>query len=177
MNNSVDLIFEEWKASLKVRDRSSKSVESNFEDLFTELKNSGASFEEAYAILPKAVKAHAPSLGLAKNTYKNLKHSPKISQYSEKEFIDKWNDDIKDKCTAAFFSIYPRPKNKDLDDDGEPKVYGNMSAKEYRLQRKYAEQFPILNTAELERRLRDNSYNPVEDLKHVLGGDKNGDFE
>jgi hypothetical protein len=177
MSNTMNLIFDEWKASLKSRDRSAGAVESNFEILFQDLKNAGFTSEEAYTLLSKAAKAHFPPPAIAKNVYKSLKHLANVSMYSEKEYIDQWHKDITDKCTSAFFGIYPLKKIADADDDGEPKVYGNMSAKEYKLQRKYAEQFPILNTAELERRLRDSSYNPAEDLKNVLGGDKDGKFE
>ena len=94
---------------------------------------------------------------------------------TEKEFIDQWNQDIADKCSAAFFAIFPIEKPKDPDDDGEPKVFGNMSAKEYAAQRRYADQFPVLNTEELERRMREsmNSYNDL-NIENILGGIKDG---
>lgn len=165
--NNIDLIFTEWKASLKTRDRSKDAVFGNFEDLFEKLRSSGASFEEAHSLLPKAIKAHQPTPGLARSIYKNLKASHKTSD-SEKDWIDQWNQDIADKATNAFFSSFPLPKNKD--DDDEPKVYGNMSAKEYRAQRRYADQFPILNVEELERRIQVDTYNPLDDVDTILSG-------
>ena len=173
--NNFDLIYEDWKASLKTRDRSAGSVSSNFEDLFEKLRSAGATFAEAHPMLPKATKAHQPPPALAKATYRNLRSNPKIAIYSEKEFIDQWNQDIADKATNAFFSVFPVPKNKDQEDD-EPKVYGNMSVKEYKAQRRYSDQFPVLNTEELEKKMLSGSYNPLDDIEDILGKnkDKNG---
>lgn len=172
--NNFDLIFEDWKASLKTRDRSANAVVGNYEDLFEQLRAAGATFADVHPMLQKAIKAHQPPPGLARNTYKTMKTNPKISSYTEKEFIDKWNQDIADKATNTFFSVFPVPKNKDQEDD-EPKVYGNMSAKEYRAQRRYSDQFPVLNTEELEKRVLSGSYNPLEDIKNILGKkDDNG---
>jgi len=174
MNNNLEIIFEEWKANLRSKDRSAVAVSSNFEELFEELKKAGITFDEAHGLLSKAIKAHQPDNGLAKNVWKQFKHNPKIGCYSEKEFIDRWNSDIASKATEAFFSLYPREKIKDPE-DSEPKVYGNMSAKEYKAQRKYADQYPILNTAALEKKMLLESYNPLEDIKNILGDeDSNG---
>ena len=175
MASNFDLILEEWISGLKNRDRSAPAVESNFEELFDSLKRANASFDEAHALLPKAVKAHLPPPGLARNTYKHIKNSPKASGLTEKEFIEAWNKDINDKGTNAFYSVFPRPKEDD-DEDPEPKVYGSMSVKEYKLQRRHADQFPILNTEELEQKMLSGSYNPIEDIANILGKkDNNGD--
>jgi len=173
MNNVLELVMQEWVASLKTKDRSAANVTPNFEELFEKLKNSGASFDEAHELLPKAIKAHQPVAGLARKQYKMLKQKVFDFDKTEKEFTDEWNKSIDDKGTAAFFEFFPLPK---LDEDGEPKVYGNMSAKEYKAQRRYAEQFPILDTTELEKRMNEREYNlDIEDmLKHVLGEDSNG---
>lgn len=170
-NSNLDLIFEEWKANLKQKDRSAGAVTGNFEELFDELKRANATFDEAHSVLPKAIKAHQPAPSLARNIYKSSKSNPKVAGTTEKEFIDRWNEDIESKGTAAFFDLFPRPK-LDTDDDGEPKVYGQMSAKEYRAQRRYADSFPVLNTEALERAMvRGDSYNPLEDpdLEDILG--------
>lgn len=175
MSNNLDLIFDEWKANLKQKDRASAAVTGNFEELFEELKRANATFDEVHAMLPKIIKAHLPPPGLARSIYKTSKTNPKTAAQSEKEFIDKWNQDIDDKGTAAFFDTFPRPKVKS-DDDGEPKVYGQMSAKEYKAQRKYADSFPRLDTEALERAMIDQTYNPMEDLENILGT-KNGNTE
>jgi hypothetical protein len=169
----IELIFAEWKASLKSRDRSHRSVRPNFEELFQRWKDIDASFEELYENwLPKAIKAHQPAPSVARNAYRKFKNTIPRFDKTEKEFIEEWNQSIEDTATEAFFELFPAPR---LDEDDEPKVYGSMSAKEYRAQRKYAEQFPILDTTELEKRWQDKQYNlDIEDLlKNVLGSDKN----
>lgn len=174
-NSNLDLLFDEWKASLKERDRSAAAVSDNFEALFEELKKANATFDEAHALLPKAIKAHQPPSAVARNIYRTTaKTNPKTAAYTEKEFIEQWNQDIHDKGTNAFFEFFPRAK-VDPDDDGEPKVYGQMSAKEYRAQRKYADSFPRLNTEALERALIHQTYNPMDDLENILGDKKDGD--
>lgn len=173
MSDIVGLIFQEWSASLKSKDRSRTAVSSNFEELFEKLKNSGVAFEDAHTILPKAIKAHQPIPAVARNTYKKIKGVAKNFSKTEKEFIEEWNKSIDDGATQVFFEIYPLPR---LDEDNEPKQFGNMSAKEYKAQRKYADQFPVLDTTELEKRMRDQEYDlDIEDmLKTVLGDNKNG---
>jgi hypothetical protein len=167
--NSLDFIYERWKAALRDKDRSSGSVGSNFDELFDALNAAGASFDEAHAMLPQAIKAHQPNAGLAKATWKMVKGNPKNADLSEREFIDQWNKDIADRATNSFYNVYPVPDEGD--DDGEPKVFGSMSAKEYKMQRKHADSYPILDTEELERRLKTGAYNPVEDL---IDKDKDG---
>ena len=171
-NNTLDLVLQEWVASLKNRQRGKDHVRPNFEDLFDKLKRAGATFDEAHEILPRAVKAHLPPRSVAKNLYKKLKLIPTFDK-SEKEYVDEWNKSIEDTATQVFFEFFPLER---LDDDNEPKVYGNMSAREYRAQRRYADQFPVIDTTELEKRMHNREYNlDIEDLiKTVLGEDDNG---
>lgn len=176
--DKIDLIFQEWKASLKQRDRSSEYVQPNMEDLFSELKRADISFDEAHKLLPLAIKAHQPSDYIIKITYDRLKS---MTHATLKEFGDDWKNDIADKGTNAFFAIYPRSKT-DQDDDGEPKIYGkitsngtgSMSAKEYKLQRRYAEQFPIIDTKSIARKINGEAYDPLKDLENILGSKKDG---
>ena len=169
---NLDLIYERWKASLQEKDRTRNFVSSNFDELFDAFNSAGATFEEAHSYLPQAIKVHLPSPGVAKATWKMLKNSPNNAESSEKEFIDSWHKDISDKATNSFYHVYPLPEEKD--DDKEPKVYGNMSAKEYKLQRKIADSYPILDTEELESRLKSDGYDPVED---ILGEDDDGNIK
>lgn len=162
----LDLIYERWKASLREKDRSKDFVSSNFDELFDAFNSAGATFEEAHSYLAQAIKVHLPSPGLAKATWKIVKNNPNNSGATEKEFVDGWHKDISDKATNSFYHIYPLPEDKD--EDPEPKVYGSMSAKEYKLQRRHADSYPILDTEELERRLQSETYDPVED---ILGED------
>lgn len=168
-NKALELALVEWIANLKSRDRSRKAVRPNFEELFQKWKDLGASFDELYeTLLPKAIKAHMPFPSVARNTYKSLKsHIDK----TEKEFIEEWQSSIEGTGQEVFFEFFPATT---LDKDDEPKVYGNMSATEYRAQRRYADQFPTLNTDELVKQWKaQQEYNlDVEDtLENVLGED------
>jgi hypothetical protein len=172
----LDMIFAEWKAELREKDRSAKYVQSNFEEFFTTCIGAGFSFEEVQPYISKAYQAHLPPLSVAKKSYKDSKHLSKNAGLTEKEFLDQWYGDIEGKASAAFYSVYPRPKTQEeKDDDEEPKLYGNMSAKEYKLQRSHAEQFPRLDTEELERRQQAGTYNPLEELPLLLDKVNDGD--
>ena len=171
--NNFDLIFEQWKADLKNRDRSAAAVYGNFEALFTSLRAAGATFDEAHKYLPNATKAHQPDPALARNTYKCLKTSPKLAGFSEKEFVDKWNKDIADKATNAFYDTFPRPKSKDEEDD-ERKVGGNkITAKEYRLMRNHIDQFKHVDLDSLPDPNQDiDSFSEEELLKLIRGNNE-----
>jgi hypothetical protein len=168
-NNNIKLILDQWQASLKSKDRKKDSVKTNFEELFQSWKNAGASFEDLYeTFLPIAIKAHLPSSSIIRNTFNTVKHYNKKFDKSEKEFSEDWNKSIHDTATSTFFEYFKSPL---FDQDDEPKVFGNMSAKEYKAQRRYAEQFPILDTTELEKQWQDSKYNlDIDDMiKNVLG--------
>jgi hypothetical protein len=88
---------------------------------------------------------------------------------TEKEFTDEWMSSIEGTGTEVFFEFFPATT---VDHDPEPKVYGGMSATEYRAQRRYADQFPTLDTRELVKQWKSQSeYNlDVEGtLENVLG--------
>jgi hypothetical protein len=162
----LDLIYERWKASLRDKDRSKDFVSSNFDELFDALNSAGASFDEAHAYLAPAIKVHLPTAALAKAIWRVAKNNPGNLGMSEKEFTESWHKDIGDKATNSFYGVYPLVEDKD--EDPEPKVYGSMSAKEYKLQRKHADSYPVLDTEELERRLQSETYDPSAD---ILGED------
>lgn len=168
----VDLALVEWIASLKSKDRSRKSVRPNFEDLFQKWKDSGATFEDLYeTYLPKAIKAHQPLPSTARSIFKQLKQKVAGFDKSEKEFLEEWNNSIDATGTEVFFEFFPATP---ADHDPEPKVYGSMSATEYKAQRRYADQFPTLNTEELVKQWRSQQeYNlDVEDVLENVLGDK-----
>jgi hypothetical protein len=77
---------------------------------------------------------------------------------------------IDDTATTSFHDFY----KTELDEEEEkaPKVYGNMSEKEYKAQRKHADSYPTLDTTELEKRFLERS-KVVEDITvdDVLGED------
>lgn len=162
-SNNITLIFQKWTASLKSKDRSKKATPSNFDELFYDLKTAGASFDEAHALLEQATKAHLPSSHVRKETYKKLK---KHLDVPEKEFNTDWDSSISAAATDAFFSVFPLKLNED--DDGEPKVYGGMSAKEHRAQKSHASSFPIADTTELVKRMKERKVSEI-NIETVLG--------
>lgn len=166
MTSRSDLLFQQWSSSLASRDRSRAAIDGNFEEIFKALKAEGLTLEAAYEYLPKAIKAHSPSAAVLKNTFKKLKTSGAM-QTSEKEFTDSWLKNIADKAEAIFFECFP-VEVKTEEPEGPP-VYGNMTAKEYKAQRSHADQYPRLDTEELERRLQTNTYDPMQDLGALLG--------
>lgn len=174
-NKLLDVALVEWIALLKSKDRSRKSVRPNFEELFQKFKDLGATFEDLYeTYLPKAIKAHQPLASTGRAIYKQLKQKAAIDK-TEKEFLEEWNASIEATGTEVFFEFFPATP---ADHDPEPKVYGSMSATEYRAQRRYADQFPTLDTREAVRLWREQTeYNlDVEDvLDNVLGGNDETD--
>lgn len=181
-SNSIELILVEWIAWLKGQDRSRKNVRPHFELLFQKWKDCGATFEDLYepptgevkgsSPLQRAIKAHLPVSSIVRSTYKGLKQKVAGFDKTEKEFTDEWNSSIEGTGTEVFFEFFPALP---VDHDPEPKVYGNMSKTEYQAQRRYANQFPTLDTRELVKQWKQqSSYNmDVEDVLENVLGDKN----
>jgi len=180
MASRYDLLFEQWKATLASRDRRSASVQGNFEELFEIMKSEDLSLEEAYEYMPKAVKAHAPSASLVKTMFKKLKGGPTFNHLSERDFEEHWVGEIEAKAKAAFFNIYPLSvkKKKVEQEETEPALFGNMTAKEYKLQREHADAFPRLTVEEIQRRraaaLAAAEYNPMDEIESILGKGTSG---
>lgn len=172
MASRYDLLFEQWKASLIDRDKRTPAIQGNFEEFFDILKSEGLVLESAYEYLPKAVKAHSPGPSLVRTMFKKLKTSPKFQWANEREFEEQWIKDITEKANTAFFSIFPI-ETKKIEEDS-PVIYGSMTAKEYKLQREYAETFPILDTSELEKRLHED-YDPMKEVDFLFGVKPSGD--
>lgn len=171
----IELALVEWTAKFNTSSKKTAEARSNFENLFQKWKDAGATFEDVYeTYLPKAIKVHLPTISRARDQYKRLKKISKEFDKSEKEFIDDWNKGIESIATDTFFEFFPATP---LDHDPEPKVYGNMSMQEYKAQRRYADQFPTLDTRELVKAWREkkNEYNLDVDkvLDNVLGDKKN----
>lgn len=151
--SKYDLLFQQWKASLPSRDGGKDAVQVNFEELFQTLKADELDFEGAYAVLPKAIKAHLPQPSYVKNAWKKWKHLNKWS--SEKELEEEWHRDIENKAEAAFFNVYPvetkaAPKVVEKTEPA-PAFYGNMSAQEYKQLREHADSFPKFDFDALEK--------------------------
>ena len=161
-----ELIFEKWSSTLKSKDRSKDAVADNFDELFGDLKSANVSFEEAHLLLSLAIKAHQPSSQAKKNTWNKYKTYLNVT---ENEFYTEWHDSIKAKGTESFYEHFPLKSKSDEDD--EPKIFGSMSAKEYKLQKKHANSFPIVDTVELVKRMKERNYIAV-DVENILGEKK-----
>ena len=135
----ANLIFDKWKAELKEMDRSRANVESNFDSLFTLLKESKVTFDTAHAILSRAIHAHYPNQSVIDNVYKRVKISGKPKQ----EFADEWKENIAAGAKRTFYSLYPID-GEDKEEEGK-KEFGSMSAAEYRKQRKHFDSIPELD--------------------------------
>lgn len=166
-NKEAEYAFQEWKARLATKDRRKESLSGNFDELFEELKKLGITFELAQEYLPKAIKAHLPTTSQSKATWENVKHSKRATSYAE--FVKEWHGMIEDRATESFYDFFKRKKHADEDDDGEPKVFGNMSEKEYKSQRKIADSFVQVDTTELEKQLAERDSMPANFVEDVLG--------
>jgi hypothetical protein len=173
--DTFSLILDQWRASLRSKNRKKDNIRPNFEELFQNWSSAGASFDDLYEdLLPKAISAHQPHSSVIRETYRALKASNKRFNKTEKELTEEWNKGIHDLATETFFEFFKPPS---FDQDDEPKVYGSMSLKEYRAQRRYAEQFPTIKTDNLVKQWHDNSAQNLdieEMIKSVLG-DENED--
>lgn len=172
--SKIDLIVQQWKASLAERDKSKGAVQRNFEELFDSLKAEGMEFEAAYALLPKVIKVHYPSSSYVKNAYKKWKYLNKWS--NEGELEEQWKQDIDNSAQIAFFNVYPvevKSSPKEPEAKKEPTIFGNMTAEEYKIQREYAESWPQVDMAELEKRINDE-YDPMDEVDFLFGAKTSG---
>jgi hypothetical protein len=139
--DKLKLVFERWKASLRDRDRSSEHVTNNFDELFDDLAKEGATFEEAHAILPQAIKAHQPAPSLIRAFWKLEKQRKRNFDFSEKEFAEKWCGDIADKATNSFYNSFPMQETS----AAQGYASGKISEKEHKLMRQHADKFKPLD--------------------------------
>jgi hypothetical protein len=158
-------ILEQWIAHLRTnKDKSYKSVRSNFDELFGDFKSAGVSEKEAKEYNELAIKAHFPKIALARHLYYS-KPGIKGLHDSPDAFYKEWCDSIRSEAMASFFDYYPIIVEKK-----EKTNVGGMSRKEYNLQRAYAESFPVLDTTHLEALLRERRNSETVDFTDILGG-------
>ena len=151
---AVKLILEKWIADLASKDRSRPNVAANFDELFSEWYHAGISFEDAYALVDTAIKAHLPSAHMARTTYRKLKGSPGFIK-TESEFVADWNKSIKDTGLQVFYNYFQIDGENPVQQ--EKKSYGNMSTAEYLKQRRYADSFPTITSKDVP------PFEPIED--------------
>lgn len=154
------LIFDRWKASLADKDRKITHTSENFDELFYSLSSSGIDFDVARALVNDAVTAHMPTKSVADHTYK--KHGKYSSAKSFSEYMQEWRGKIEDKANNSFFTFF------EIDGPEEKKVFGSMSAREYTLQRKHAESFPLLDLDKLAERTAE--LEDFEDIDEICSG-------
>lgn len=137
-------IFKKWKAQLTDKDRSSKSVRTNFEELWYDFWCASIAPDVAEGFVSQAVAAHMPNTFIAKKTY-NI-HKNTLFGMTYDEWIKNWKEDISNKCEASYYERYPL---EDIPNNPPPvtekKEFGGMSAEEYKRQRRYISQFPLLD--------------------------------
>ena len=148
--DNLDLIYDRWKAALSTKDRKRENTPSNFDDLFEQLFNAGATLDQAKDICAEAIKAHLPSSTTAKFVWNSVRREPKMNGVTFNEFVADWHKDIADAANNSMYIFFPIPPS--TDDDGEPKVLGDnkMSMKEYKLLRNHASQFRPVDLKSLE---------------------------
>jgi hypothetical protein len=176
--SKFELIFEEWKFKLKSKSRDKNHVLDNMMDLFDSFKSAGLSREEAYEYVVKAAKAHYPNVSVAKKVYKDYVRLTG-GKKTERVFVQDWQESISDKASEAYYEVYQvEPPSYDeyaeQKDKSKKKYSGVVPEQEYRQLRKYADQFEILDTKELEEQMKDVGYIPLEDesfVENVLGED------
>jgi hypothetical protein len=134
-------VLHKWITSLSAKDRTKAGLTVNFTELITDWIAIGANREEVKPLMEKAIKAHLPSIPVAKNVYKKNKHSLRCSEH---EYINSWCKNISDTAWQIFYSYFEIKIDKP--EQIQPvKQYGSMSKEEYTLQRAYADSFPVLD--------------------------------
>lgn len=144
---SVKLILERWIAELKEKDRTMANVANNFDELFSEWFHAGISFEDAYALVTTAIKAHLPSAYIARTTYKSSKQKG-VMHKTESEFIEDWNRGITDTGMQVFYNYF-QIDGETVNTQKTVQTYGSMSTGEYLKQRRYADAVPTLDVNSL----------------------------
>jgi hypothetical protein len=169
---NLDLIFERWKAILSTRSRKRDDTPGNFDELFEQLYNAGATLDQARSICTDAIKAHSPNSVTAKYIWNKARCDPKFNGVTYNEFVTDWHKDIADKAANSMYTFFPIPA--DTNDDGEPKILGDnkMSVKEYKLLRNHANQFRPVDLKSLN--ATDSDLLSEEELLNLVRKNENG---
>ena len=162
----VKNIFEKWSADLRTKDRGWSKVSANFDELFYELTTNSVPFDEAHAIIDQAIKSHLPNNAVARKTY----DASDRKGVSFQEWVEEWKKGISDFAKSAFYTYY-RADGESPEKEEEQKKFGNMSEKEYRLQRAYAESFPVFDTRHLQQKMKEGKLETLDDYLEALGFD------
>ena len=138
ITKKAELILHKWKMDLRTKPRTKDYVTANFDELVEKWYRCNVPIETAKELFSNAIKAHFPTQGCARAVFNKIRSTTKMS---EREFLDSWNKNIEVQAYQSFYSYY------DLDLPPEPvkKQYGQMSEREYKLQRAYADSFESID--------------------------------
>lgn len=163
-------LFEKWCAELKFRDKKFESVGLNFSLLFSELLDNAVPFEEAHAILKKAIEKHYPPASTIRHQYR----LGRIKGKTEKEFEEDWKDGIASVATKTFYDFFPlagatEEDKKFIVDHIVVEKDGEMVRKDYIEQQAYVNSFPLLTPEQAEQRINDNIEELEAKVREILG--------
>jgi len=134
-------VFRKWKSDLADKDRTWNQLSSNFDELFYTLHVSQVDIDIAEPLIKEAAAAHMPPLSQAKRTWSTINN--KAGRTFE-EFVEGWRDSINTKAEQAFFVYYSVVKVK-----AEERKFGNMSPREYAMQRDHVSNFGEIDFVKL----------------------------
>ena len=101
-------IYEKWCVDYVDMDKKRDSIRDNFDQLFFELFNASVSWEEARELAEDAIKHHLPSSSTAKHIWSLKK---KFIKLQFKEWVESWEQDIRNKGLASFYDLFPLENN------------------------------------------------------------------
>lgn len=154
------IVFENWNALFPTMGKTKEYYYDNFHNLFVEMKRISVPFDIAYEFINDAVIRHTPSTSTVKHIYKK---SPNLHRRcTEQEFSEEWKGLIKNRAYEAFHDLYPIGEKEKLE-TSKVELPKSMSRDEYRLQRRHAESFPIIDLSKIE-----EPYKSTEDLDFSL---------
>jgi len=103
-------IFEKWRVDYVEMDKKRGSIRDNFDQLFFALYNAAIPWEESREIADDAIKHHLPSASTAKFIYAAKRRYTKLSF---KEWVESWEEDIRNKGLASFYDLFPLEEEPD----------------------------------------------------------------
>lgn len=165
----AEKLFEKWRSNFRDRLKDKENIYANFNDLFFEMSRNFISSEIAHEYLKPAVAKHIPDSYIVDRTYNNS--SVKKIQ-SKSEFLENWKNLILDKATQAFYDVYPLENQQE--EQEKIQLPKGMSKKEYVLQRKHAQEFPLLDISMIQDMYKQIQDEDVLSFDDILG-DLNGE--
>jgi hypothetical protein len=108
VKNKAEHVYEKWCVDYVKMDKKRESIRDNFDQLFFALYNESVSWEDARNIADEAIKHHLPTASTAKHIW-GLKK--KFIRLSYKEWVESWEEDIRNKGLASFYDMFPLESN------------------------------------------------------------------